>query len=84
MKEDRSSNIDFHDCGDCSGDVGSGICANCDADGMFCPPHPPGCGGNGKCCYCDGTGRQRIEVNQALLAEVRAAGPLVVPHEDHG
>jgi len=84
VMEDRSSNIDFQDCDECAEESGSGVCANCEADGGYCPDEPPGCGGSGRCCYCEGTGRVRIEVDPAYRAEVEAAGPLVDPSTVEG
>lgn len=81
---DRSSNVDFDDCRECAEEIGSGICANCGADGGFCPRESPGCGGSGRCCFCEGTGRRPIEPDPEYVAEVEAAGPLVEPEMDPG
>ena len=77
----RSSNVDFEDCNECCEYEGSGICANCEADGGYCPVDPPGCGGSGNCCECQGSGRRPIELDRDFIAQVEAAGPLITPDE---
>lgn len=59
MKEDRSSDLEYEDCGECAVDVGSGICSNCADDEeawqmMECFE----CNGTNRCLYCEGTGRR--------------------------
>lgn len=78
MTDDRSSNVDFEDCGDCADEEGSGICSNCEDDGTYCSE----CHGTGRCTYCQGTGRRKIEVDPEVLRQVEAAGPLIVPDEE--
>jgi hypothetical protein len=73
--EDRSSNIDYEDCGQCAHENGSGVCSNCEADGGRCEE----CHGSGKCQYCDGTGRKAVEPDLEERARAKAHGPLVVP-----
>lgn len=76
--EDRSSEVEFEDCGQCADVSGSGICANCEKDGNYCEA----CHTTGRCPFCQGTGRRRRETDPALAEEVRAHGPLIVPESE--
>ena len=72
--EDRSSNIDYEDCNECAIEIGSGICSNCEGDGGYCPE----CSDTGRCGYCQGTGRRKIELDPAYLEYVQST-PLIDP-----
>lgn len=63
---DRSSNVDFEDCGQCAEFEGSGICANCEADGKYCLE----CNGTGECSYCEGTGRRPVPAPDIEVTEL--------------
>jgi hypothetical protein len=78
MEADRSSDVDYEDCGECAEETGSGVCANCEDDGGYCSE----CGGTARCPYCEGTGRRRIEADPKVVEEVRRAGPLIVPESE--
>lgn len=69
--EDRSSNVDYEDCGQCAVMEGSGVCSNCEGDGGYCPE----CNGTNKCSYCEGTGRRPVAAPDIEV------GPLVTPEE---
>ncbi len=73
----RASHVTHMSCPRCGVLDESGICANCEADGAWCEP----CGTTGDCPTCGGTGRVERPVDPGLVAEVAAAGPLVVPPE---
>lgn len=73
----RASNVDFEDCTECCEVEGSGICANCEADGGACSA----CDTTGRCPFCQGCGRRAIPPDLEYRAIVEAAGPLVAPDE---
>lgn len=74
--EDRSSSVDYEDCDQCVPDR-PGVCSNCEADGGFCAE----CDSTGRCAYCQGTNRKKIELDPEYVRQVQEAGPLIAPDE---